>query len=420
MVNSEILKIGQLFNQLIIYRSLKDDPLIVNLLHTGSKETSSPGPSLTAWFGGLLEQFPESANPWAFYLCELIKANENHFSLACERHSLKNLPPSIIAAVLADLKMLAEILKWEPAQHLPVSLKLESKMIMDTGFDALEKGDYTACLNWLAKWYATRGAGNFSKYTYFTWRPTTGEFKPSLFPEPFTFGNIIGHNRQKSVLTKNTEQFLQGFPANNILLYGESGLGKISLLKALGNRYAKEGLRLIEVGKENAADLILIMEMLQDRGLKFVIYIGNLMTEVGETWHRLKILFKKVFKVKPPHVLIYATMNNRHLLRDTLDEDDEEFFNINLLLEEIPLSDLFGITLTFNTPNQEEYLIITRGLALQKGLNISPDELDARAILWAGEHKGFSGWTAKQFIDQLEGELGFEAQNNQAKLDWQD
>ena len=158
------------------------------------------------------------------------------------------------------------------------------------------------------------------------------------------------------------------------------------------------------------------MDMLKDRGLKFVLYIGDITAETSESCDRLKTFFKKVFKIKPVNVLIYITINKRFMIKETFkDTDEDEVLNIDLILDEIPLSDLFGITLTFNSPNQKEYLMVTRGLALQKGLNISQDELDARAIHWASEHKGYSGWTARQFVDQLEGELGFEAKNSAFK-----
>lgn len=398
-------KIVQLFDRLIIYRSLKQHPVINELLRIIANEPFNP--PLSGWLGSILEKYPKSLNAWASFLWELIENDENYFALRCERGEYQKIPANVIYAVKQDLKILAVLLHWEPFSGFPVQVEPGLEVGLNPGFDGLYQNKVDSCLQWLAEFYAKRGAGIFGRYSSFAWISAERQFKLIANPDPITFQDLIGYEYQQNTLIQNTLQFLKGLPANNILLYGDRGTGKSSSIKALNNRFAAEGLRLIEVNKEDLNDFPVIIEMLRDRGLKFILYVDDLSFEAGESQYKhLKAVLEGGLETRPANVLIYATSNRRHLVKETFADRDEELHGNDVVQEKLSLSDRFGITLTYSTPGQEEYLTIIRQLCERRAINLPWKEIAARAIQWERQQNGRSGRTAKQFVDQLEGELG--------------
>lgn len=394
-------EISRGFNQLIIYRALKQEPFVQELLQTLEDiEELADISLLSGWYGELLEQFPNSINPWADYLNKLVISSENYLSLACERGEYPDLSASIIAAVQSDLRIINQLMNWNPNLlfNIDANSKEEIHRIQPDQAVGLT-------LKELAEIYK-KGAGLFGKYSSFTWQSAEQWLKPVETPDPVTFSDLIGIDYQKNILLQNTIQFIKGYPANNILLYGDRGTGKSSMIKALSNWFAAAGLRVIEVNKEDLDDFSVITGLLRERGLKFIIYVDDLSFEPGETQYKhLKAVLEGGLEIKPANVLIYATSNRRHLIKETFNDRDEDLHSNDAIQERLSLADRFGITLTFNAPNQEEYLAIVRGLAEQNGINSPQNDLESRAIQWALQHNGRSGRTAKQFINQLQGEL---------------
>ena len=391
-------QIAGLFQKLLIYRDLAATPLIRQLLAA----VAAPDHSLpTGWFGALLEQYPAAAHPWNAFLQDAVFGAENYFSLACERGEYNKLSPGIKAAVRADLEVLHQLAQWHPERSygwFPVE--------PESAPAALLTGNPAQLPDSLARYYKEHGAGQLGKYTALIWQSGPGRLVPVINPDPITFANLIGNQYQKQVLTQNTRQFLQGLPANNLLLYGDRGTGKSSAIKAVGNEFAAQGARLIEVNKEDLADFPRIVEELRPRGLKFILFVDDLSFETNETQYKhLKAVLEGGVEVKPAHVLIYATSNRRHLIRETFETREAEIHGNDAVQEQLSLSDRFGITLTFLAPDQEEYLAIVRGLAQQRGINLPGETLAARALEWERRQNGRSGRTAKQFIDHLEGEM---------------
>ncbi len=398
-------KIVQLFDRLIIYRSIKQNPVIDELLQIIGNEPFNP--SLFGWLGSILEKYPKSLNAWASFLWDLIENDENYFALRCEVGEYQKIPANIIYAVQQDLKILAALLHWEPFSGFPIRMEPGLEVSLNPGFDGLYQNNVDSCLQWLAQFYDNRGAGAFGKYSSFVWISADHQFKPISNPDPITFQDLIGYQYQQNTLIQNTLQFLKGLPANNVLLYGDRGTGKSSSIKALNNRFAGEGLRLVEVSKEDLSDFTVIIEMLRGRGLKFILYVDDLSFEAGETQYKhLKAVLEGGLETRPTNVLIYATSNRRHLIKETFADREEELHGNDVVQEKLSLSDRFGITLTYSTPDQEEYLSIIKQLCEQRGINLSLKEIEARAIQWERQQNGRSGRTAKQFVDQLEGELG--------------
>lgn len=398
-------KIVQLFDQLIIFRSLKQNPVISDLLKNIANEPFNP--PLSGWLGTILEKYPKSLNAWASFLWDLIENDENYFALRCERGEYQKIPANVIYAVQQDLKILAVLLHWEPFSGFPIHLEPGLDVSLNPGFDGLYQNKADSCLQWLAQFYCKRGAGIFGRYSSLVWIAAEQRFKPIACPDAITFQDLIGYEFQQNELIQNTLKFLKGLPANNVLLYGDRGTGKSSSIKALNNLFAANGLRLIEVGKAELSDFPLIIEMLRDRGLKFIIYVDDLSFETGEVHYKhLKTVLEGGLETRPANVLIYATSNRRHLVKETFTDRDEELHGNDVVQEKLSLSDRFGITLTYSSPNQEEYLAIIKQLCEQRRINLSWKEIEPRAIQWERQQNGRSGRTAKQFVDHLEGELG--------------
>lgn len=217
---------------------------------------------------------------------------------------------------------------------------------------------------------------------------------------------LIGYESQKQILTKNTEAFLSGKKANNVLLYGDSGTGKSSSIKALLNEYYKDGLRMIEIYKHQFKYLPSIIQELQSRNYKFILFMDDLSFEEFEIEYKyLKAVIEGGLEKKPDNILIYATSNRRHLVKQTWsDRQDQDEVNINdAKQEKISLSSRFGVKILYTHPNRQNYLEIIDGLAKQYNLQIPQEELHQKALTWEIRYGGFSGRTAKQFINAMLG-----------------
>ena len=246
-----------------------------------------------------------------------------------------------------------------------------------------------------------------ARYTVFRWDLDLG-LVPVRHPDRIQMDDLIGYERQKAVLTQNTEAFVAGRPANNVLLVGSRGTGKSSSVKALLNQYADIGLRLVEITKHDLRHLSSIMQALRERGKKFILFMDDLSFEEFEIEYRhLKSMMEGGVETKPDNVLIYATSNRRHLIKETWTDrtgaNADDIHSWDTINEKISLSDRFGITLTFAPPNQDEYLRIVESMARKRNICLPSAELRAEAIKWETAHSGRSGRIAQQFIAHLEG-----------------
>ena len=221
-----------------------------------------------------------------------------------------------------------------------------------------------------------------------------------------TLEQLIGYERQKKKLIANTEAFINGKKANNVLLYGDNGTGKSSSVKALLNRYYKQGLRMVEVYKHQFIQLPQIIGELQNRHYKFIIFMDDLSFEEFETEYKyLKAVIEGGLEKKPDNILIYATSNRRHLIKETWEDREGSEININdAKQEKLSLVARFCVQILYTHPNKKEYLEIVDGLAKEHGLNVDEKELHRLAMEWELRNGGYSGRTAKQFINMMLGQ----------------
>jgi len=219
--------------------------------------------------------------------------------------------------------------------------------------------------------------------------------------------DLVGYEIAKKKLIDNTKAFVEGRKANNCLLYGDAGTGKSSSIKAILNMYYDQGLRMIEIYKHQFRDLNDVIAQIKNRNYKFIIYMDDLSFEEFETEYKyLKAVIEGGLEKKPENVLIYATSNRRHLIRETFrdkaDRDDELHTN-DTVQEKLSLVARFGVTIYYGSPDKKEFQEIVRTLARANGINMPEETLLLEANRWELNHGGLSGRTAQQFIDYLSG-----------------
>ena len=221
--------------------------------------------------------------------------------------------------------------------------------------------------------------------------------------------DLVGYELQKKKLVENTENFIQGKDANNVLLYGDAGTGKSSSIKAILNEYYDRGLRIIEVYKHQFKALSSVLEQVKDRNYKFIIYMDDLSFEDFELEYKyLKAIIEGGLGKKPKNVLIYATSNRRHLIRESFRDkrqlSDDELHANDTVQEKLSLVARFGVTIYYGAPDPKEFKKIVVTLARRRGITMAEDELLLKANQWELAHGGLSGRTAAQFITYLLGQ----------------
>lgn len=221
--------------------------------------------------------------------------------------------------------------------------------------------------------------------------------------------DLIGYEIQKQKLIENTEAFVQGKKANNVLLFGDSGTGKSTSIKAIVNQYYDDGLRMIEIYKHQFKHLSSIIAEIKNRNYRFIIYMDDLSFEEHEIEYKfLKAVIEGGVETRPDNILIYATSNRRHLIKESWnDRNDQDNTNdkhhSDTIEEKLSLVNRFGVTISYSKPTQKEYFAIVTNLAHRAGITMSDEELCVGANRWELSHGGISGRTAQQYINYLLG-----------------
>ncbi|MBE0068573.1 DUF815 domain-containing protein [Thermoanaerobacterium thermosaccharolyticum] len=342
---------------------------------------------------------------WKSKINDLVKVDENIFSLLSEKFGQDMIDKRLKMAAekeLETLKKLADVdLIGYVEEHLSFNMPPWENLINHSN-----KGDIADILDCksideIIDYYNKNGCGLFNRYRAFRW--DNGELIGVENPDPVEFDDLIGYEEEHRIVIDNTNRFMRGLPASNILLYGDRGTGKSSTVKAVLNMYYKKGLRLIEVSRQDMMDLNKIINIISSRGLKFILFLDDLSFEENETEYKvLKSTLEGGIGKLPDNVIIYATSNRRHLIREYLDDSvQNELHLMDTKEEKLSLADRFGITITFMSPNQEEYLKIVESLAQKYGISLDMDTLKSESIRWCTWHNGMSPRSAKQFIDYI-------------------
>ena len=269
----------------------------------------------------------------------------------------------------------------------------------------------------LASFHRKNGSGMWAEFRGFLWEGEALQGVVSL--DPIRLRDLIGYEIERQKVIDNTLTFLEGYPANNMLLYGGRGTGKSSTVKALLNEYYDRGLRIIEISKEHLATFPQVIRQIKNDPQKFILFIDDLSFEDGKgAYTSLKAVLEGGLETRPNNVIIYATSNRKHLIKENFSDRaglsssnaDDEVRAKDSMQEKLSLSDRFGITVTFTTPNQKQYLEIVEGLADNRNIQISREILHRKAIQWEMWYNARSPRTATQFVDWLEAQEDYRPQ----------
>ncbi len=239
---------------------------------------------------------------------------------------------------------------------------------------------------------------------------TQVEFQAINNMDQVVLDDLIGYEIQKKKLVDNTRAFVEGRKANNVLLFGDSGTGKSTSIKAIVNEFYDQGLRMIEIYKHQFASLSNVIAQIKNRNYRFIIYMDDLSFEEFEIEYKfLKAVIEGGVETKPENILIYATSNRRHLIKENWsDRNDVTVQNgmhqSDTMEEKLSLVHRFGVTINYSKPSQKEYFDIVIQLARRLGVTLSDDEIRAEANKWELSHGGISGRTAQQFANYLAGQ----------------
>ena len=371
------------------------------------------------WEELAMEQDPLLPDAWQSHLVGRLLDGETPFALGAERGEVSQ---ALAEQVRRDLRTLQELFDLEAGVLLRmvedavpalsgvwVPWRDPGRAEGESPRHALARklaaaDDWGECTQLLADHYARHGAGGFGRYRAFRWQGDVLQVVAE--PDPVRLAELVGYEREREPLLRNTERFLAGLPAHHALLYGLPGTGKSSTVKAVLNEYADRGLRLVEVAKEDLGALLRVLETLRGRGPRFVLFVDDLSFEEHEVEYKsLKALLEGSIERPPENVRVYATSNRRNLVRERFSEREDDVHARDTTEEKLSLAARFGLRVTFPTPDQQRYLAIVTGLVGQRGIEIPEEELIERAVLWDRWHAGRSGRTARQFVDELEAEL---------------
>lgn len=401
---------------LLIYRAVLNDGIAQSFLKI-LQNLDRPEIAIVSyseWFSGLANY----RQGWRDYLLTRILTSENAFTQQIHQDN----PAQLIEAVKHDLKILQQVYECGSQQIYELLnqntitwcdyIDNSKNTSRDVEIQQLRKQlesleDWSIALPELTNFYRRFGTGIFAEYRAFRWQ--NARLNAIANPDPIQVDSLVGYETQRDTLLQNTEFLLAGLPALHILLYGSRGSGKSSLVKSLLGQY--ENLRLIEVPKSELSALPTIVERLRDLPQKFVIFVDDLsFEEDDDAYKALKVVLEGNLTARPQNVVVYATSNRRHLIREFFDDrprprDADEVHNWDTVQEKLSFSDRFGLTLTFEPADQPTYLKIIHHLADQAQIDLDSKDLEFRALQWATRHNGRSGRTARQFIDFLKAEL---------------
>lgn len=425
--------------KLIIYRKINKNSILFRLaevcrqFNTGSYDAEALTGDVLTEINRLLDvatKYGFNGNLWHNYIAFLLAMTETPFTLVCEKNGASS--GSVKEFAKSDLEVFRQLLDYD-FKPLEQALGINCFSVIEN-YQAVEKkeqiynksvsekvqelsrkiekaSDGTDMYRIVTAFYKRYGVGMFGLNKAFRVSPNlevTGELLESITTTgDMKLDDLIGYESQKNRLQENTEAFVNGRKANNVLLYGDAGTGKSTSIKAILNQYYDQGLRMIEVYKHEFKYLQRIIAQIKNRNYKFIIYMDDLSFEEFEIEYKyLKAVIEGGLEVKPDNVLIYATSNRRHLIRETWqdrpDNISDDMHQNDTVQEKLSLSARFGLSIGYFRPSHQEYVKIIQELAHRHPeIKMTDEELRAGAVQWEMSHSGISGRAAQQYINSL-------------------
>lgn len=429
---------NHIISNLLIYGDMPEDSILMELgkiCKELSREQSSKDELRTRVYKQIkriLEvatQYGFDKNLWHNYLTFLLITNENPFSLTCEKiganegsvnYFAENDFEAFKALFDYDFTRLEEALEIDCFSRLSDYKAIGKKELMynqnvSEKVQALSSKleaakDKKAFFDCVTEFYKQYGVGMFGLNKAFRISEDDNNgirILPINNMDKVMLEDLVGYEWQKKELVDNTKAFIQGKKANNVLLFGDSGTGKSTSIKAIVNEFYEDGLRMIEIYKHQFKDLSNVIGQIKNRNYKFIIYMDDLSFEEFEIEYKfLKAVIEGGVETKPDNILIYATSNRRHLIKETWKdrndmEHNEEIHRSDTVEEKLSLANRFGVTIYYGKPTKNEYNAMVITLARKAGITMSDERLCAEANKWELRRGGISGRTAQQFINYL-------------------
>lgn len=427
--------------KLILYRNLGKDSILYQLSEI-FRDFDTEADSETHLIERIYEQIKAlldlstmygfDDNLWHNYLTFILLMNENSFTLVSEKQGAMD--GSVNQFALNDCKVFKALFDFDFSE-IEASLDINcfsiisnyhavtkkermynknvSVMVRSISKAIEQAKDENEIFQIITDFYQQYGVGMFGLNKAFRIRPNDEgvEFLPINNMESVYLNDLVGYELQKEMLVENTKAFVNGKPANNVLLYGDAGTGKSTSIKAIVNEFYEDGLRMIEIYKHQFKDLSNIIAQIKNRNYRFIIYMDDLSFEEFEIEYKfLKAVIEGGVETKPDNVLIYAASNRRHLVKETWndrdDMSDDGLHHSDTMQEKLSLVARFGLSICYEKPNQKNYFHIVCELAKKHPeLKMSEEELCAEARKWELSHGGTSGRAAQQLINYLLGKV---------------
>ena len=428
-----------LVSKLIVYRKIGEDSILYRLagicrdFEAGRDQEELSGRILTE-INRMLDiatVYGFNGNLWHNYIAFLLAMTETPFTLVCEKHGASE--GSVRKFVENDLEIFRQLLAYDftpleeatsltcfdVIEHFQAVEKKEqiynksvSEKVQELSALIEKAQNGTEMFDIVTDFYRRYGVGMFGLNKAFRISPYYESGKGELLEAITTTGDmklsdLVGYESQKQRLVENTEAFVEGRKANNVLLYGDAGTGKSTSIKAILNQFYDRGLRMIEVYKHEFKYLQRIIAQIKNRNYRFIIYMDDLSFEEFEIEYKyLKAVIEGGLEVKPDNVLIYATSNRRHLIRevwtDRPDAVRDDMHENDTVQEKLSLSARFGLTIGYYRPSRQEYYDMVEILARRHPeITLTDEELKAGAVRWEMAHSQISGRAAQQFINSL-------------------
>lgn len=430
----------RLTSNLVIYRNFGEDQNILYSLaeickkfYSGEYVKESLITEIYTQVNNLLDistRYGFDKNLWHNYLAFLLAMNENPFSMVSEKvgandgsvnifarndfHIFKKLFDYDFSPIEKELGIscFSTILDYRAiVKSEQIYNKSVSEKVQELSRQIEQASGEEELYQIVTEFYKKYGVGKFglNKAFRISNDPEYGLLSPITTTGDMMLDDLIGYEQQKQKLIENTEAFVAGRKANNVLLFGDAGTGKSTSVKAILNQYYSRGLRMIEVYKHQFKDLSSVIAQIKNRNYRFIIYMDDLSFEEFEIEYKyLKAVIEGGLETKPDNILIYATSNRRHLIRETWsdrsDMSQDELHRSDTMQEKLSLVARFGVTIGYYRPSQQEYFDIVLELAKRyPEITLSEEELKLKANQWELSHGGISGRTAQQFINHLAG-----------------
>lgn len=431
----------KIVSRLLIYGDMPQDNILMQLadivrkMDNGSQTKEELVTRVFTQMKHLLQvatDYGFDKNLWHNYLTFLLITSENPFSITCEKVGAN--VGSVNYFAKGDFKAFQELFQYDFSrleEYLGVDCftrisnyqaiskkdlmynKNVSEKVQALSLRLEEAKDEQEFFDCVTGFYKDFGVGMFGLNKAFRIQPVEEgrvKFCPINNMDTVLLDDLIGYEIQKKKLVDNTRAFVEGKKANNVLLFGDSGTGKSTSVKAIVNEFYGQGLRMIEIYKHQFKDLSAVIAQIKNRNYKFIIYMDDLSFEEFEVEYKfLKAVIEGGVETRPDNILIYATSNRRHLIKENwTDRDDVEVSNgmhrSDTMEEKLSLVNRFGVTINYSKPSQKEYFHIVIELARRAGVRMEEQQLRAEANKWELSHGGISGRTAQQFVNYLLGQ----------------